>query len=344
MKKERENGLDIIKALATLFVVCTHFYLSCGYYQVPIISKKMLIMTFVRWGFMTAVPLFLMCTGYLKTGKKLNKAHYMSLVPILFSYFILCSIRMIAENRVYGQIHSLQSAVKALLSYQSAWYVGMYIGLMLICPFLNKLWDALTEKEHKILIISLIAVTMMYPLTGYVFPSYFQYIYPITYYFAGAFIKTYRPVVNKLILIICFVSATLVNGLITVYSSKGGPYAPGILAAVDNGQNAITIAIAATAVFLFFYNVKIKNGIIANLTKSASNCSLEIYLLQAAYNAVIYTYLGRTVSGAEQYFWWFFVTVPLSFVLSWVSSAVYKMIYGFCSRQISALNSNKKTV
>ena len=334
MMKERKTGLDIVKALATLFVVCAHFYLSCGYYQTPIASTKMYVMTFVRWGFMVAVPLFLMSTGYFKDSKTVSKAHYFSLLPIIITYFILCTFRMLVENTVYGKIHTFESGVKSLLSYTSAWYVGMYVGLMLICPFLNKLWNACNEKEHKILIASLVVVTMMYPLTGYVFPSYFQYLYPITYYYIGIFIKVYSPKINKFLLIFAYIGATFVNGLITSVSSKGGPYAPGILASVDNGQNAVTIAIASVSIFLLFYDVNIKGKILSTLFKSASNCSLEIYLLQAAYNAIIYTYMGRTVAGAENYFWYFFVTVPASFVLSWVTAAAYKALYNCVSKLI----------
>lgn len=335
MMKKRESGLDIIKALATFFVVCAHFYLSVGYYQTPIISMKMYAMTFVRWGFMTAVPLFLMSTAYFKSNKTVSKGHYMSLVPIIITYVVLCSLRMIVENAVYGKIHTLNSAVKSLLSYQSAWYVGMYIGLMLICPFLNMIWKNCDKKQHRILVVSLIIITMVYPVTGYVFPSYFQPLYPITYYFLGVYIKEYRPKVNKLLLICTFAIATLINGIITIVTAKGGVFVQGILAAVDNGQNAITIAIAATSVFLFFYDIDLKDGIVNSLVKSASNCSLEIYLLQAAYNAIIYTYTGRFISGAEGYFWYFFITVPASFALSWITAAVYKSIYGFAAGKIS---------
>lgn len=335
MMKERKTGLDIIKALATLCVVLVHFFMSCGYYQTPIVSYKMYVMTFVRWGGMIAVPLFLMSTGYFKAGKKINKTHYMSLGPILITYFILCTFRMIVENAVYGKIHTLSSGIKSLLSYQSAWYVGMYIGLMLICPFLNMLWNSCGDTERKILIGSLVAITMMYPLTGYVFPSYFQYIYPVTYYYLGVYIKQYGPEINKGILLGVFACATLINGVITIYNAKGGAYVPGILAAVDNGQNAITTAIAATAVFLLFYDVNIKNGIISTLVRSASNCSLEIYLLQAAYNAIIYTYTGKYIIGAEAYFWYIFILVPASFILSWITAAVYKALYGVIKNLIT---------
>lgn len=325
--KERESGLDIIKAFATLFVVCTHFYLSCGYYQTPIISNKMYIMTFCRWGFMIAVPLFLMCTGYFKANKKVTRDHYMSLVPIIITYVVLCTIRMVVENAVYGKIHTLESGIKSLLTFQSAWYVGMYIGLMLLCPFLNKMWKSCTERERNILLVSLVAITMVYPVIGYIFPSYFQFIYPVTYYLLGVYVKEYRPRINPLICIGAMIICTAINALITVRTANGGVYVPGILAAVDNGQNALTIGVCALAFFLLIYEVKINNKSIRKLFMSASNCSLEIYLLQAAFNAVIYTYLGRRVIGAEGYFWWFFITVPASFLLSWAAAAAYKWIF-----------------
>lgn len=326
--RERETGLDVIKAAATLFVVCVHFYLSVGYYQTPICSLKLYAMTYCRWGFIVAVPLFLMATGYFKSSKNATKDHYMSLVPIITTYIILCTIRMIVENIVYGKIHTLSSGIKSLLTYQSAWYVGMYIGLMLLCPFLNKLWMACNKSEHIILVCSLVAVTMGYSVTGYVFPSYFQFVYPITYYYLGVYIKQYKPTVNKLLLLILGLVMTGINAIITIYNSKGGLFNPGQIGIIDNGQNALTVAVCAVCFFLLTYDIRINSKIIAGLFKSASNCSLEIYLLQAAFNAVIYTYAGRRVAGAENYFWLFFVTVPLSFCLSWATAAAYKYIYG----------------
>lgn len=326
--KERETGLDIVKALATFLVVCVHFYLSIGYYQTPIATPKMYVMTFVRWGCMAAVPLFLMSTGYFKAKKTISKSHYISLIPIIAAYLVLCIIRMLVENVMYGKIHTFSSAIKSLLTYQSAWYVGMYIGLMLICPFINKAWNACNKREHNILIVSMVVITMMYPLINYVFPSYFQILYPITYYLIGVYIKTYQIKANKLLMILGVVACVAINSFITIVNSMGGIFNPGLIVAVDNGQNAITVAIEAVCLFILFYDVKISNSFVSSLFKSASNCSLEIYLIQAAFNAVIYTYMGRIVNGAENWFWLFFVTAPISFVLSWIAAEIYKKTIG----------------
>jgi len=327
----RESGMDVIKALATFFVVALHFYLSCGYYNSFIASKKMYVMTTGRWIFITAVPMFLMATGYFKIRKEVNRAHYMSLIPIIITYIVLCTFRMLCENAVYGKIHTLSSGVKGLLNYNAAWYVGMYVALMLICPFLNKIWHACDKREHRILLISLIAITMAYPLIPYVFPSYFQYMYPITYYFIGAYIKEYRPKVNRFILAGLVVVCVAINVLATIHYSQGLTFNAGFIGICDNGQNALTVAVTAVCIFLILYDCKITSPVVSALFKSASACSLEIYLLQAAFNAVIYTYAGRIFTTSEEYFWVFFVTVPISFICSWITAVIYKKLYSIIS-------------
>ena len=322
----RSTGIDLVKMVAVVFVVCAHFYLSCGYYSEPLASMKMYVMTYFRWFFLIAIPLFMMLTGYLKGNKTVSKSHYISLIPIIITYFIICIIRMLVENKMYGQIHTFKSAIKGLFNYQSAWYVGMYISLMLICPFLNKLWKSLDKKEHNILIGSIIFISMLYPVVLYIAPSYWQMLYPIGYYYIGLYIKTYQPKINKAILALAAIIAILFNAVVSIYYAQGGLFKWEVLGGVDNGYNLITLAIGGAAIFLIFYDVEIKNNVIRKAVQSISSCSLEIYLFQTAVNAVIYTYVGRYVKGAPQYFWLFFILTPISLVLSWIAGVCVKYI------------------
>lgn len=327
--KNRSTGIDIVKTVAVIFVVCAHFYLSCGYYSEPLISMKMYVMTYFRWFFLIAIPLFMMLTGYLKGNKTISKAHYFSLIPIIITYFIISIIRMLVENRMYGTIHTFESGLKSLFNYQIAWYVGMYVSLMLICPFLNILWKNLNKKEHIILVCSLAFISMLYPVVLYIAPSYWQMLYPIGYYYIGLYIKTYKPKVNKWVLTAVAFGAILLNAVISIYFAKGGNFRWDVLGGVDNGYNLITLAIGGAAVFLIFYDVEIKNKLFVKIVKSIASCSLEIYLFQAAVNAVLYTYVGRHVQGAPQYFWLFFVLTPISFTGSWIAGICVKYVVGW---------------
>lgn len=335
IKKTRETGLDIVKSIAALFVIAVHFYLNCGYYSAPLISRKLFIMTSARWLFMVCVPLYVMVTGYLKSNKTISKKHYMSLIPLFIAYLAISIYKMLIVNRVYGALYTLDFAVKNIANYQIAWYMGMYLSLVLIIPFLNMMWKGCKDKsQHKILIGSFAFVSMLYPVFIYIVPSYWQMLYPIVYYFLGTYLLVYRPKVNKLLLVIIMGACVMFEACVSWHFAKGGNFIWTVLGPTDNGYSTITVAITAVCLFMLFYDVQIKNKFIAAVFKSISECTFEIYLFSGAYDMIIFYYLKRYIFNAEGFFWWIFVTVPVSFVLSWISSIVYRFIYKKISNAI----------
>ncbi|MPM69325.1 hypothetical protein SDC9_116270 [bioreactor metagenome] len=57
IKSGRSVGIDIIKSMAAIFVLCVHFSLNTKYYQTPIINTNMFIQSCLRWLFFAGVPL-----------------------------------------------------------------------------------------------------------------------------------------------------------------------------------------------------------------------------------------------------------------------------------------------
>lgn len=330
---ERELGPDILRSLAALFVVCVHFYLNCGYYSAHLNSPKLFIMTCARWLFIICVPLFIILTGYFKLNKTVSKSHYMSLIPLIVAYIVICIHKMHVANQIFGKVYDLRYGLKNLANYQIAWYMGMYMSLMLICPFLNKMWKGCKDrKEHNILIGSLIFVAMLYPVFLYVVPSYWQMLYPLAYYFFGTYCRVYRPKVNKL-LCVAIVAVMVVGEAIVSYKfANGEAFIWSILGPVDSGYSTITVGITAACVFLLLYDVDLKNKVIRRLFKSISSCSFEIYLFSSTYDTLIFYYLKRYIDSAEKFFWWIFITVPVSFICGWISSLIYKFFYNLASK------------
>lgn len=314
---KRQPGLDIVRVLASVLVVAVHFYLNCNYYQTPLDGLKMFVMTCGRWMCMICVPLFMMLTGYLKCHKGCTKSHYKSLIPILVSYILIASVKIIISNVYYGEgFYDFTGAIKALATYQIAWYVGMYIGLMLIIPFLNKLIGALSQKEFKWMLVSFAIIGCVFPLVQYVVPSYWQAIYPLVYYFAGAYIREYRPKVNKWLCFFAFAAATLVNGAISYVAAGGGLFRNDVLASIDSGYSAITVVIETVAVFLMFCDCMSEKEHELKLLRIISEASLEIYLFTGVFDVIIFSYLKQTYTMASEFFWLFFITVPLNFACS----------------------------
>ena len=73
MKNKRVAGLDIIRALAVLFVISVHYFKNTIFYSIPMTGKTMIILNSLRWLFFICVPLFMILTGYLSRNKEPNR-------------------------------------------------------------------------------------------------------------------------------------------------------------------------------------------------------------------------------------------------------------------------------
>ena len=74
---KRITGLDIVRAVAILFVISVHFLLNTNFYQMP--QKDgygMIVLSFLRHLLLICVPLFIILTGYLNRNKEPNKEYY----------------------------------------------------------------------------------------------------------------------------------------------------------------------------------------------------------------------------------------------------------------------------
>ena len=342
----RLSGPDIVRTVAAFFMVAVHFFMECGYYATLLDTPVMFIMTVERWLFMCCVPLYMMLTGFFKCNKEPDRAHYSSLIPVFIAYLFFSVIRLLVSKYYYGEPGTIKDALQMLGDYSMAWYVGFYIALMAIVPFLNRLWHALKSKrEQHILLISLAMISMVYPLVllpvssetapvaviGSILelavPGYWQMLYPLVYYFLGCYIRENRPKINKLLLFFVMLAMVFTNALISYVYADGDNFDWFVLGKVDSGYNCLTLAICAAALFLLLYDIEIKNGLIRFLLEKISSVSLEIYLVSAIMETVIFDYVNRLFFTIDDYLWLFFILVPLNFVSSLIISLIYRKIY-----------------
>ena len=332
--KTRLAGPDLIRSMAAFFVVGVHFYLNCGYYYTPLVGVKMYIMTVVRWFFLICVPLYMILTGYFKRDKTISKEHYLSLVPILTAYVVITIIKIFVSNHFYGKIYFFKDSLQGIANYTFAWYVGMYVCLTLLIPFLNVLWKGLKSRREKLILLgSLLFICSLYPVTAYIAPAYWQILYPILYYYIGSYIREYEPKPDKRVLALIVALVTVLNATVSFLGAKGEFFNWNILGPVDSGYSTVTVVICATAFFLLFYDLDIKTGWIKRLCQSISEVSFEIYMFTGCFDAIIYSIAFRYTGGADahKFFWLFFVFVPLNFILSFLSSRVYRFVYRKCA-------------
>lgn len=306
--KKRYLGLDITRIIAVLMVIAVHSLGRNGYYEMALNKEAgplLFIITMLRWLFYACVPVFIIITGYLKKDKKIDKNHYKSIISILIDYLIICII-YIAYHKFYLNldITNIETIINIfnfnLMPY--AWYLQLYIGLFLIIPFLNIMYNNMPSKKSKeILIITLLLLcgldSTINPLfklifnvnTNLISTGYFPISYPLGLYLLGAYIKEYQPNIKKINNIIYLVLILFIQTLITYYYCQGNIFSWSIMAGYGN----ILTFIVAGLVFCLFYNIELKkeSKTINKITSYLSNCSFSVYLISFFVDSHFYQYI-----------------------------------------------------
>lgn len=234
LKKERDPNADLIRCVAVYSVLSVHFLLNTGFYSVPTVGLDMLLLCMYRSLFMICVPLFMILTGYLMQHKTLSHGYYRGLLKTLEIYVLASIACLLFKKFVLGYRVTLKTAILDILDFDAAnyaWYIEMYIGLFLMIPFLNLAWHGLkNQKEKRILVFTMISLTLLPKLlnifdfrtagwwaspslsTTYdpLVPGFFTVMYPITYYFIGAYLREYGWKLNRLLNVLLLALAVAV--------------------------------------------------------------------------------------------------------------------------------------
>ena len=325
-KTKRLPGLDIVRSLAILFVVAQHFNLNTEFRQTVFDGTNLFFQGMCASIFFVAVPLFLLLTGYLNINKHLSFGYYKGIVRVLEAYLIYSLLAIAYRYFVNGEHLSVLLWIRQILNYEVipyGWYIEMYICLFLLIPFLNLIYKCLdTQRKKQILIVTFLALTAI-PISlnwsaTQLFPAYFTSLYPVSFYFIGAYIHEYKPKFRKLwlcviLIILCTVDPVfnsivhLREGFVSLFMIRNGLF------------NTIT----AVIVFLLFYDVDFKSKMITKI----SLLSLDMYLCSWIFDNLYYTYFKAHYFESQQQFFAFFpIIVPLvffsSFGVAWLREKV----------------------
>lgn len=226
--KERAIGLDLIRAIAIVSVVCGHFFsVNTPFNDVPFMGLSMIFQGFLKSIFCNlGVPFFLMLSGYLCCKKEFSIGYYKGLTRVLVSYLIISLITW----GILSHGHSLSELIWGVLGFKTigyAWYLEMYIGLFLLIPFLNIVIKKVNDAGDKRMLYALLLTSMiltalptMVSRQGHIVLSrYWEMNFPVTFYFLGAYIRMYLPrlswkyiPISILLLSINLITSILIGG------------------------------------------------------------------------------------------------------------------------------------
>lgn len=355
--KIRDIRLDIIRIFSLLCVVSIHFFMNSGFYDYIISGKKMLIMCIIRSLFIIAVPMFITLTGYLMCNKTLSKNYYKGMIKTIIIY-ILCSITYFLFSKYYLKVKTDNNflLITNILSFNGtpySWYIEMYIGLFLLIPFLNLIFNNLkTKKDAQKLIITLIfliglpSIMNLFKTTQTlhtentpfmkIFPSWWSInTYPIFYYFLGAYLRNYEVKLNKRINILMLILILILDGSLNFYKSYNAKF-------LDASWNYYGSGIIMLTTFLVFnlllkFKLKKENKTVNSILKSLSELCLGAYLVSCIFDNIYYTYLNNKILLTTDRFIYAPLIVIASFISSFILSYLINSIYKICTHIINKI-------
>lgn len=345
---KRNPAADLIRILAFFLVVSVHFFLNNGFYSQIVVGKRMFIMTLMRSFFIICVPLFITLSGYLLNRKKLEKNYYKRISKIIITY-ILASLLCVLYSIVFlKQDLTIKNIILNIFNFSAArysWYIEMYLGLFLLIPFLNIVYNALPSQKSKIWLIltfviltSLPSVLNIYNLTSFdwlalpsssttmnkILPSWWQEIYPITYYYIGCYLSEYGLKIRKSLNLLLIALSTIISGTFCYWRSYKTKFIWGSWC----GYQSLFNVVLTILVFAFIINTnfdKMPSGL-AKFFQKISGLCLGGYLVSWIFDKALYPTLLEKVPDVHERLEYYVVIVPMVFVLSLLASYLLSKI------------------
>ena len=306
--KTRESGIDLFRCIGLLFVVGVHSLLKNGYYSEPQVGVVIWAANSWRWLFYCCNGIFMMLTGYLKTTKPFNRSYYKSLIPILTSYVLICVFTFPIRHFFLGEKQSFMDWMSVFVGFGNyAWYLEMYIGLLLISPMVNFALDGLKTPGRQLAFGGVMVFLTALPSITYLnlVPDYWTSLYPVTYYIIGALIKRLQPRVPAWIGLLIAAGTAMLLGLLSVVTTDKT-----VSDGFGQGYGGFYITVITTALFVGLYRLRISGMLERILAWVAGGC-FEGYILSRLLDVWLYNLLPQWHTPTKYPLLFICVTIPI---------------------------------
>ena len=321
----------------------------------------MFVLSVARTAFITCVPLFLMLTGYLMNNKELNLRYYKGIKKTYSIYIIICIFCLVFRILYQHEELKLREMVLSIFDFSAnsySWYIEMYIGLFLMIPFLNVLWNHMTFQKQRWLIITLLCMTAVPSLTNCwnlffiesdakvynaLIPDWWQgSVYIYLYYFLGAYFQKIEIKKTYIKDILLLIGMMIIFGGFTYFRSYNDLYEW----TAYNSYYGFQTVLVAFFLFRILLQVPMERcpKIIKMGIKKVSQLSLGIYLASNISDKIIYPKLIEIIGEPIKRMDFIIVVVIFSFLMALLMSMLADYIYKIMSKTLGKLYERKMKI
>lgn len=320
----RESGIDLFRCMGFLFVTGVHAFLYNGFYSESQYGTAMWAANSFRWLFFGCNGMFMLLTGYLKSTNPFSPKYYRGLLTVLVGYVLTCIISYPIRHFLLGDTATLGTWLERFVSFSNyAWYIEMYIGLILISPVINLALQQLTKPKELLWLLAtmllLTALPTFYPLSF--LPDYWTSLYPVTYYVIGAVIRRLQPAISSVTALFCAALCAATTGLLTFISARGTTFSEGFS---QGGYGGFLTTVTVTFLFLGIYRIRLGPRL-SRLFAWMAGGVLEGYILSRLLDVWVYDQVAFWHTPKKYYLIFFFVTIPVFLVSVTAGRYVHKL-------------------
>lgn len=311
--EKRESGLDLFRCLGFLFVTGLHAFLYNGFYSEPQTGVAMWAADSFRWLFFGCNGMFMLLTGYLKSVKPVNKRYYRGLLTVLAGYVLTCVISYPIRHFLLGDTQTLWTWLERFFTFSNyAWYIEMYIGLILISPLINLVLERLTTTKSLLWLLgTMLVLTALPSLTpAPLLPDYWTALYPVTYYVIGGVIRKLQPKLPGWAGLLGAALTAMGLGLASILSTGGGKFSDGF---AQGGYGGFWTTVMVTFLFLGVYRFRAGKRLSRVLAWMAGGV-MEGYILSRLFDVWIYGKVSFWHSPESYWLIFICITIPVFLV------------------------------
>lgn len=162
----RSSNLELFRILSMLVIIAHHYVVNSGLlgmvYDSQDIGRNDIFLLLFGWGGKTAINGFILITGYFMCKSNITIRKFGRLIGEKYFYTIVLFVIFLLTGYT---AFDLKEFVKALLPTTSVTdnFTGCFLIFYLFIPFINKLLQALSEKEHITLVGLCILIYTIFP-------------------------------------------------------------------------------------------------------------------------------------------------------------------------------------
>ncbi|MBR0541592.1 MAG: acyltransferase [Clostridia bacterium] len=307
--RERNYGIDLFKMFA-MYLVCVLHVLGQG--GVVVNTEKLSVNYMVAWAVTLfayiSVDCFALTSGYVSYKSKFKPRRIIELYLIVLFYGVVFLILFSVLNKENFSLNNVLLTVFPSLNKTNQlyyWYFTAYLILFMLSPFINYIINAFDRKKLAYLLLILLVMFSVVPAfmqTDYFHTtSGYSYLWIITLYFLGAFLKKYdvfRKIKSyKLFLLLCASVAFTVCGhiMVNIYYSKYsnidiesqslvlsnqyGIYSNFLKPSMFANYTFPTTVISSVLLMGLFSKIRIKNTFLQNKISSFIPLVFSVYII-----------------------------------------------------------------